>query len=180
MVRRLPCYNFSSLHSQSLSRQCNGLAVALRIATECQLLFTSHSSAVYRILGYVLPMMHVLYYSCYSQWHGRSKLLGWSGFGPTTFLQTQLVHAHFKLRTVEDSSYNRVFLEKLIKTMLLQYFVQSTTNLVYSVLVPHSCYAEPQQKFITYTAGQRVFIWLQHIHAQVITITRSLSMWLSI
>ena len=45
-------------------------------ATECQLLFTSQSSAVYRILGYALLMMQVLYYSCYSQWHGRSKWLG--------------------------------------------------------------------------------------------------------
>ena len=28
---------------------------------------------------------------------GHSKRLGWSGFGPTTFSQTQLAHAHFEL-----------------------------------------------------------------------------------
>ena len=28
--------------------------------------------------------------------HGRSKWLGWSGFGPTTFSQTKLAHAHFE------------------------------------------------------------------------------------
>ena len=29
---------------------------------------------------------------------GHSKRLSWSGFGPTTFSQTQLAHAHFELR----------------------------------------------------------------------------------
>ena len=29
--------------------------------------------------------------------HGHSKRSGWSGFGLTTFMQTQLAHAHFEL-----------------------------------------------------------------------------------
>ena len=78
--------------------------------------------------------------------YGRSKQAGWSGFCLTIFSQTQLAHAHFKSRTVEDSSCNRVFLEELPKTTLHQYFTLSTTILgLYSVVVPLLAAMESQQ-----------------------------------